>query len=584
MNETVDDTQAMNGRGSLGLLQPFHFEQPNLLYFYQTFSAIAVFVVMLVTPTGLLQNIYILATIALIAILVLRQKRLLPDAFSGLSFVFIVSILIVSSSFTFGGAASVVHLLYLAVLLPVLAVLGPRTLAYYLAFVVVSVLWANYKQSQMGMPTSPEPGVHMGWALANLATIAWSLIAHPAVAQIYLMETFKLIKVRNRELLSTQANLLEQQKQHDAFVASISHELRTPMHGIMGFLQTSALKGSVTSHNQQMFDAMQYSAKHLMTVINDLLDFSLIQTGNLRVVERPMNLKQLLQEVGHMFEMRMEEKGVRLRIKIDGNVPEWVIGDSDRLAQILINLLGNAAKFTTQGYVELCAHYDAKNVLEVSVEDTGCGIEKSQMSAVFDRFSSITESTRREYGGTGLGLSITQNLIGLMRGEIGATSLINVGSTFWFKVPLVAIAPPSLPQDTDNQHAQNGPIVGRVLIVDDSSVNRIVARQMLSSELPGVSTDEVDGGIAALEILEHQAFDLVLMDVIMPDLDGMEATRRIMAKPKPPVVIGLTADVTKAVQQGCADAGMHRVILKPYDKATLIEAVSAVLQPAPQTK
>lgn len=280
-----------------------------------------------------------------------------------------------------------------------------------------------------------------------------------------------------------------------------------------------------------------------------------------------------------MFEMRLSEKGVALRLQMDASVPEWVMGDADRLSQILINLLGNAAKFTAQGHVELRAKFGDDQRLHVAVEDTGCGIEKNQMSAVFDRFSSITENTRREYGGSGLGLSITQNIIQLMGGEIGAKSLIHVGSTFWFKVPLQPVTPPEVNAAAPTDSPQPRLESGRILIVDDSSVNRLVARQMLKSSLPDVAVVEADGGVNAIEFQQQESFDVILMDVIMPDIDGIEATQQILAlHGKRPIVIGLTADVTKSVHQRCLDVGMDSVILKPYEKLTLINAVSRAIR------
>jgi signal transduction histidine kinase/CheY-like chemotaxis protein len=428
---------------------------------------------------------------------------------------------------------------------------------------------------------------HLSWWWLCIGLLAFNIWALPMIAHVTQQRMLASLRSRNAELELTQKVLLEETEQQDAFVASVSHELRTPMNAIMGLMQTLDQRPITQGVNAKMFAAMSHSARHLLTVINDLLDFSQIQTDSLRVASRPMPLAQLLRHFESIFSPQLSERGIGFEVQIDPRVPQWALGDPDRLSQIVINLLGNATKFTRQGRVGLNAQLTPQGLLRVEVTDTGRGIAADQLDQVFERFSSLTTHTQKTYGGTGLGLSICRNLIERMGGAIGVTSALGQGSCFWFEIPVTeCFAPTSAttpgqawgaPAPTDRPT----PLLRRALIVDDSLVNRLVAKQMLLSAFPGVLITEADNGLRALESLREQPVDLVLMDVIMPVMDGIEATQRLgeMLTPAPPV-IGLTADVTEGVETRCKQAGMVSVLTKPYERQVLIQRVEQALHAA----
>jgi signal transduction histidine kinase/CheY-like chemotaxis protein len=493
------------------------------------------------------------------------------------STLFLVNVIVTGSVWIFGGVASIAMVWYLVLPLPVMMVLGMRGLLPTFALIATSIGATIAMQAANWLPALPSPGSDLLWPIATFTMMALSILSLPIVAYISLQRILALLSQRNQELRNTQAVLLTQQKQQEEFVASVSHELRTPMNAIVGFLQAIDKPRMASARNREMLDAMNHSARHLLTVINDLLDFSQIQVGSLRVTSRPMALADLLNDVTTMFESQLHERGVRMVSELSPDLPPWVQGDADRLTQIIINLLGNAAKFTRVGSVTLRAMRTPKGLLRIEVQDTGCGIAPEQLSAVFDRFSQITDNTRREYGGTGLGLSISQNLIRLMGGTIGVNSSLHVGSTFWFELPLTpAQAPePEVPQPTAT--APTPDLSGCVLIVDDSPINRVVARQMLMRDLPQLTIVEASSGAQALDLVQSRTVDLILMDVIMPEMDGIETTRRVLSLPHPPAVLGLTADITETVHNGCIEAGMLAVLTKPYARAVLVDLVAQTL-------
>lgn len=490
----------------------------------------------------------------------------------------LVHVVLSTPALVFGGINSIAMAWFLVLPLPVMMVLGMRALLPTFLAMAVNVIAIIALQRAGWIPQLPSPGTDLVWPVATFGLITFTVLSVPIGAYISLQRILLLLSERNQELQQTQEILLLQKQHQEEFVASVSHELRTPMNAIVGFLQAIDRPQMTSNRNREMLDAMNHSARHLLTVINDLLDFSQIQIGSLRVTSRPMGLHDLLNEVTTMFESQLNERGIVMLAHLESDVPPWILGDADRLMQIIINLVGNAAKFTRTGSVTLKTMRTPQGRLRIEVRDTGCGIAPELLDAVFDRFSAITDNTRREYGGTGLGLSISQNLVHLMDGDIGVESVLNVGSTFWFEIPLTpAEAPAPAPEPCKADIGPTSDLCGQVLIVDDSTINRVVARQMLSRDLPQLCVTEADSGIQALAIMQEQSIDLVLMDVIMPEMDGIETTRRILSRPGAPPVIGLTADITETVRLGCLEAGMRAVLTKPYSRAILIELVSKTL-------
>lgn len=388
------------------------------------------------------------------------------------------------------------------------------------------------------------------------------------------------LRMRQHELETTQRELEYTLQMREHFIASVSHELRTPMNAILGLsdflLSTVTHKPRATmvlAHTRQ-------SADHLMTVINDVLDYTQFKSGQLRARIETISLHQTLQTAFDLFKPRIDDLAVRYDFELSADVPEWVSSDRHRLTQILVNLLGNAIKFTHQGRVLLQVSTQDSGIL-FSVKDSGIGIGTAQQQGLFERFNQADSSIQSKYGGSGLGLVISQRLVQLLGGHMGFESLPEQGSRFWFWLPLSAVAAPAEPQAVP-QTMQTASHAWRFLIVDDHPVNRLLLRQVLLRSWPQALIAEAENGHQALSHLKREACDLVLMDMVMPDLDGIETTSALHAHMQslgltPPPVLGLTANVNPHDLQRFQEAGLQSVMLKPFDREKLCAEIERLL-------
>lgn len=549
----------------------------TIVLVYQEIALINFLLMALVTPSPFARWV---CSISAILALVLRQiSGQWPLLIKTWAPLILIAVCITLNTWAYGGLHSIFMVWYLVIPVPVMLILGPRAMWWSLPLIGSMTALTYVLQRQGLLDAMPQPNSHMSTPLLTMLMMALSIQTIPMATYLVLEKTLMRHTKRNAELRETRDVLLEQQQQQDDFVASVSHELRTPMNAIMGFLQSVDTGQFKQARNIEVLKAMDHSARHLLTVINDLLDFSQIQKGSLRITPKPMSLHTLLRDVVTMFEAPLRERGIPLRLNLHQDLPDWIEADADRVTQVLINLMGNAAKFTQQGHIELEASFQAHRRIRLQVHDTGCGIAPEQLAAVFDRFSNLTDKTRRDYGGTGLGLSISENLVKLMGGDIGVVSTVNQGSTFWFDIPLVrvltqapaSVAPPPL------DLATLAPAT--ILIVDDSAINRVVAHHMIRRDFPDVKVLEASSGLAALVLCRSEPVDVVLMDVVMPEIDGIETTRRLLTQGQSaPAVIGLTANVNPKVKASCLEAGMSHVLFKPYTRSDLTQTVAQVLR------
>jgi signal transduction histidine kinase/ActR/RegA family two-component response regulator len=360
-----------------------------------------------------------------------------------------------------------------------------------------------------------------------------------------------------------------------AFLANMSHEIRTPMNGIIGMANVMRREG-VTPQQEKRLDTIDASAQHLLSVINDVLDLSKIEAGKFALEEAPVVVSSLLANVSSILSERAKAKGIHLLIETD-KLPHNLVGDPTRLQQALLNYATNALKFTETGSVTLRTVLQEESAdsvrLRFEVQDTGIGITPEAISRLFSAFEQADNSITRKYGGTGLGLAITRRLVELMGGETGVESTPGVGSTFWFTVTLkksTEVLEAKVATDVDAEAVIRKHYAGcRILIADDEPINREVA-QMLLEDI-GLLADTVEDGAEAVILAKKTDYTAIFMDMQMPNLDGLEATRLIREMPgyRHTPIIAMTANAFAEDKAQCIEAGMNDFLIKPFNPAEL---------------
>ena len=381
----------------------------------------------------------------------------------------------------------------------------------------------------------------------------------------------ELVAERTAELTVARNEAERLARAKSEFLANMSHELRTPLNGVLGMARIGA-RDSAGRSSHETFVRIQDSGAHLLGVINDILDFSKIDAGKLAVERRPFALAGAIDNAVAFVGGTAQQKGLAFETAVAADLPEWVAGDAQRLQQILVNLLSNAVKFTERGEVRLRVAGEGGDIY-FKVVDTGIGMTAEQAARLFQPFEQADSSTTRRYGGTGLGLAISQNLARLMGGEISADCAPGVGCSFTLRLPLPVAAP--------DLAARTGPVGGerrlaglRLLAAEDVEVNRLILEDLLVHE--GAHVIFAGDGQQALDRLEEagvSAFDAVLMDVQMPVMNGLEATRRLREIAPALPVIGLTAHALAEERDNCLAAGMAEHVTKPIDPDLLVAAI-----------
>jgi signal transduction histidine kinase len=378
----------------------------------------------------------------------------------------------------------------------------------------------------------------------------------------------------------------EAKKFEQQFLANMSHEIRTPMNVVIG-MTNLLLKTSMNEQQSKYINAIKHSSENLLVIINDILDLSKIEAGKIDFESVHFSLFQTVNLVYTTLKFKAEDKGLNMVIDIDASLPPMIIGDPVRLSQVLLNLAGNAIKFTDKGSIIVkCKKIKEENkniLIEFSVTDTGIGIAEEIVPKIFESFTQASSDTTRKYGGTGLGLTISKQLVELQAGSIDVKSTLGVGSTFSFILPYQAGSEmtkeekvrnpdPALIEELSNK---------RILLVEDNPFNQIVATDTIHDLINGIHITVANNGREAVEFLRKNQFDLVIMDIQMPEMDGYEATKFIRKNFEAPVnsipIMAMTANVIKEEIEKCFDSGMNSYIAKPFDPEDLFVKICNLL-------
>lgn len=393
-------------------------------------------------------------------------------------------------------------------------------------------------------------------------------------------EVSEQVELKTAELKDAKDKAEATSESKTTFLATMSHEIRTPMNGVLGAADMLADSITLTDDDRELLGIIKTSGSLMLNIINDILDFSRMNSGRVELEMRPFQIGELVEGIARVMRPIVVQKSLLLDVDMtDSTRALELMGDDERLKQVLVNLIGNAAKFTDSGKVtvSVCcqARENGQASVRVAVTDTGIGIRKEAQPGLFDLFTQADASTSRKYGGTGLGLSICKQIVELMGGEIGVDSDWGKGSTFWFELTLAEVVRDACGGARAGDAAAEDIPPLTVLVADDNPINQTIMQRMLGKMGHEVTT--VADGDEAVEAVQNNRFDVVFMDWMMPRMDGIQATREIRALPDPIAsqtpVIALTANSMAGHESQCMEAGMNTFVSKPTTAAAVRQAL-----------
>ncbi len=466
--------------------------------------------------------------------------------------------------------------------------LGPSVMLYFLTLPLISLYFTGPKNglifTLIGLVTLIT-GLYLhssGHEIPLFSKLANEVVLHTGVTLIclYCLITYftwhyerSLIDTRDRVKVS-ESKALQANKTKDIFWANMSHEIRTPLNGILG-MTNLLLDSRLNQDQEELIEIIRDSSENLNIILSDVIDYSKMESNELEVLKKPFSLHKCLEQVVSLFEHAAKEKRINLSYSIDSDVSCGILTDESRLRQILINLVANAIKFTDQGFVKILVEKGTKkDLLNFIIEDSGIGIPLDKRDKLFEPFSQIDDGSSRRYGGTGLGLTICKKLLEILGGKIRVESRLGEGSIFSFNLRAMPVQIKSRQRTTQSTTQEALQLTRtlslRILVVEDNPVNRRLIISLLNKN--GFSPDYAENGLEAVELTLKNTYDLIFMDIQMPEMDGITATRKIIENNpvKRPKIVAVTANVLQEDRDRCFEAGMDDFMAKPINNNILL--------------
>jgi len=547
----------------------------EMLTIYLMLVGVTTFFGYVSTPVERVSQANLVVSVLAVCLLMVVRVRALFELIVHTIMALLVMLIVFTATQTGGiNSTSVVWLSVFSV--AVLLLLGRVATLIWIA-IMLCCIWGLTLATWMGWISSHVNNAStsfIGWAWLNHLLALMNLMMAVRIYEHLQQVQLRKLNQRNNEIKATHQALIQAQAHKDEFVAAVGHELRTPMNAILGF--NGVLRRELEDDPEQLavVGHIRRSTEHLLQVVNDILDFSQLQAGKLHLNPVDYEVRALTDELQQRHGEKARSKGVALCIHCDPVLPLRLQGDRNRLLQILNNLVDNAIKFTAEGVVDVKLIAQGE-WLRLEVRDAGRGIALERQQHIFRRFEHADVQTNRTYGGTGLGLTLCEKLVSLHGGKIGVVSQPGHGALFWLEIPLQAAQDQS-PEDLQDDDLADEAL--NILVVDDTRVNLMVAQLQLQKCWPRAKITTVDSGAKALPLLDAQVFDVALVDMIMPVMDGMQLTQHIrqffpaIAARMP--ILALTANTNPVDREKCLAAGMNDVLHKPMDEAVLMRTVA----------